>query len=270
MHYDLPWFTNADRYTFPGWLLAVMQTSGLFAETRIPQVQGVAYLHRWGAREAEARRGGFYFYANGTGAEPQVAPAAHNTAIICDGTEMVHGTQTYMREVARTPVAKDGASYSLAYTGGEGDDATWLLTRDGQPLREYKESELRITLVWRQHCFRDADEHAAWERGDTSRLTLEQVLSRLEADLVQRGVVAAADGLPRHNPRAVMELLVEHYIRYPYPTVSAFPCEYGCAPHALNFRAATLTPVAADADNVCALDALLPSWLGSILSRLCP
>ena len=72
-----------------------MQASGLFSERRIPQVQGVAYLHQW--TDTAARRGGFYFYANGTGTDPLHTPAAHNTAVICDGTTMPHGTQTYMQ-----------------------------------------------------------------------------------------------------------------------------------------------------------------------------
>ena len=47
MHYDVPWFWGASRFTLPQWLLVVMDHSGLWRDRRVSQLQGVAYLHDW-------------------------------------------------------------------------------------------------------------------------------------------------------------------------------------------------------------------------------
>ena len=47
MHLDVPWFRGATRFNVPQWLLIAMEMSGLWAEHRVSQTQGVAYLHDW-------------------------------------------------------------------------------------------------------------------------------------------------------------------------------------------------------------------------------
>ena len=288
MHLDVPFFRGADRRDFPSWLLVAMQTSGLFRDIRIPQVQGVAYLHQWaggdaaGERaEADRRRGGFYMYANGTHNAPRVTPAAHNSAIICDGSEMVHGTQTYVAEAVPPPITKD-ALFEMAYDGVGADDGAhrWALLRDGERVRVYRESDLRITLVWRQHCFRNANEHSAWRGAQrfrdevlhaaaqqaaaaaasdddggggpslpsltdvpdiAGRLKLSDVLDTLTAELQRRGAsTVTADS----SPLRLLNAFLGSYTSYPYP--------HGALPY-----------------NFCALEALLPSSLRWIVASVC-
>ena len=47
MHLDVPWFLGATRFNVPQWLLIAMEMSGMWAEHRVSQTQGVAYLHDW-------------------------------------------------------------------------------------------------------------------------------------------------------------------------------------------------------------------------------
>lgn len=63
-HYDVPWFYGASRFTLPQWLLVVMDRSGLWADRVVPQMQGVAYLHKW-PKERTNNGGNFFFYPAG-------------------------------------------------------------------------------------------------------------------------------------------------------------------------------------------------------------
>lgn len=65
--------------------------------------------------------GGFFLYANGTQNPAVVVPAKHNTAIICDGTTMPHGTQTYLPDAPLPPITKDGAVFSVQYVDGSAE-----------------------------------------------------------------------------------------------------------------------------------------------------
>lgn len=71
---------------------------------------------------------------------------------------MAHGTQTYIQNADPAPIDKDG-TYTLAYrqpTPGNDNpidqDPEWQLLKDGTPIRSYRESELRMTLVWWVSC----------------------------------------------------------------------------------------------------------------------
>ncbi len=216
-----------------------MQASGLFADARIPQVQGVAYLHRW--TDVSYRRGGFFFYPNGTAHPPEVVPAKHNSALICDGTEMIHGTETYVEEKA-PPLTKDNA-WTMEYDSASGaSEPVWILLKDGVPFKRYNESELRITLVWRQHCFADVAERDRWqeELHDTSKMMqLDEVLNKLERELIARKRITA-----RPDPMTFAQLLVDEFVAYPFPD-SPFPY------------------------NPCALEALAPDYMRPLFATFC-
>jgi hypothetical protein len=101
----------------------------------------------------------------------------------------------------------------------------WELLRDGAHVRFYDEAELRLTLVWRQHCFASAWEVAQFE-AKPERLELESVLSTFRADLARRGKAVPDD------PLEFATLLAKEYIAYPLPSVP-LPYNYCVAPLAL-------------------------------------
>ena len=270
MHYDLPWFHGATRHDLPGWLLVAMQASGLFAERRIPQVQGVAYLHGWNDKQGK-KRGGFFMYPEGTAQDPFIVPAAPNSAVVCDGTTMVHGTQTYVPLDPPPPLTKDDQHVLLYHSDGKDekgvDHPMWQLMRcikdcDNNDLRKRRwkrlrwvaEEQLRLTLVWRHHCLRDERERdavramASASRGvhPDQRLELSEVLNTLLDELVRKGAVASRPS----TPREIAEALIRHFIAYPYNTGGG--------------NGTAWMPY-----NLCALEAVVPSWLRLLLQRYC-
>jgi hypothetical protein len=93
MHWDVPWFWGATRFTIPQWLLVVMEQSGLFADLSVPQIQGVSWLHN---SSALAGTGGeFFYYPNGVSGEQMAVQSLYNHAIIVDGCRVAHGTRRW-------------------------------------------------------------------------------------------------------------------------------------------------------------------------------
>ena len=62
------------------------------AARRVPQVQGVAYIHDWGRTKEEIaqRRGGFYLYGDGPGGEPTIVPATLSALYTSGGEISLH------------------------------------------------------------------------------------------------------------------------------------------------------------------------------------
>ena len=79
-----------------------------------------------------------------------------------------------LKDAVPPPITKDSL-FELEYLG----EKQWQLFKDGEPVRVYDESELRITLVWRQHCFRSEEERARWEASEVDHMTLDGVLDKL-------------------------------------------------------------------------------------------
>ena len=270
MHYDVPWFNGASRNDLPAWLLVAMQASGLFAERRIPQVQGVAYLHGWSDKKGK-KRGGFFMYPEGTAQDPFIVPAAPNTAVVCDGTTMVHGTETYVPLDPPPPLTKDELHILLYHSDGKDekgvDHPMWQLMRcvkdcnnidlrkrRWKRLRWVAEEQLRLTLVWRHHCVRDERERDAIRAMASAshglhpdeRLELGEVLDTLLDELVRRGAVASRPS----TPREIAETLIHHFIAYPYNTGGG--------------NSTAWMPY-----NVCALQAVVPAWLQPLFKYYC-
>ena len=223
MHYDLPWFYGADRWDFPGWFLVAMHSSGLFDDIRIPQVQGVAYLHTFNTTK-DNKRGGFYFFPNGTGGSYLVHDAVKNSAVVCDGTRMVHGTQTFQKEVTPPPLKKD-SKYGIRYIGEEQWEFFEYSRVDDTKttIRIYDESDLRITLVWRQRCFRDETELNRFRDRDLSkRLDIHEVMDKMVSHLISTAKLASR---PR-RPVDVALALITHYTRYPFSPDYILPYNY--------------------------------------------
>jgi hypothetical protein len=256
-HLDVPWFRGATRFNIPQWLLVVMESSGLFQHLRVPQIQGVAYLHSWPARDVDG--GGFYFYPDPVAAgnsKDYVVPAVHppipNSAIVLDGSVVAHGTTPYrdnqfaaqMIKRARAaagdnstapyfpqpPLIKKGYEYQLRFRKDTDD---WAIHSPFQtaPERVYRTEDLRISLVWRSRCFRDEADRADYvdastfstEGVDPAKIRSTPLSARA---LTVEGVLNTlmddmrTRGLltgPRPAPLDLALLLVKTYVKYPMP-----------------------------------------------------
>jgi len=243
-HYDIPWFYGATRFHLPQWLLVVMEQSGLFQDIRVPQIQGVAYLHPWDHRTIQG--GGFYFLPQGKEGPIHVIPPATNTAIVLDGSVIVHGTVTYRPDSPKTlPLLKKGNKYRLerllhaSNTTIAANPTNWALYEGNgaPPLALYQTEDFRICLVWRARCFASEAEKELWASYST-KLTVPEVLDALWADVKKRK--GWNDATPLPAPLDLALLLLDEYVEYPKrkPTLLSY--------------------------NYCLASMAMPYWLGRI------
>jgi len=237
MHFDAPWFFGADRWTVPVWLLVVMHRSGLFKAETVSQIQGVAYVHDWGAKarnmsdaELNAEFGGsFFHYTAGEQLPPADFVPRQGSAILLNGAECAHGTDLFHPHGDRTPPRMDKSSANevryrpATATRSEG----WQVVSDNKIIKEYGFSDLRIALVWRSRCFADETERETYRQ--TPPMATSEILRRLKEDLVVRGKLQPGE---EPSPVALGELLIKTYIKYPLPT-AVMPYNYCALPELL-------------------------------------
>lgn len=256
-HLDVPWFKGATRFNIPQWLLVVMESSKLFADRRVPQIQGVAYLHKWQAKDIDG--GGFYFYPDpeiSGESKDYVIPAVHppisNSAIVVDGAQVVHGTVPYRDNqfsaglIAKykkahginstasffpdPPQIRKGEDFQLHYRP-ETDDWAFFDPKKTGPQRIYKTEDLRVSLVWRSRCFKDEQdrlEYTISANVSTAGVDPSKIRSTplspnaLTVDGVLDSLEAdlRSKGIlkgPRPSPMDFALLLVDSYVKYPLP-----------------------------------------------------
>jgi hypothetical protein len=76
---------------------------------------------------------------------------------------------------------------------------------------EYRTDDLRYSVSWKGYCFADEAERDAWS-GHHDDLTLDAILDRLVADLVDRGRIDTRPG-----DVELGRLLIDEHIRFPAP-----------------------------------------------------
>jgi hypothetical protein len=230
MHWDVPWLWGATRFDLPQWLLVVMEQSGLWANASVPQIQGVSWLH-----DGADAGGEFFFYPAGAAGPIEVVRAQRNAAIVVDGCRVVHGVRRFKPHDSVPPMSRYSAN-ELRHVQGD----NWTLFVDGKAVRNYKTSDFRMSLVWRARCFVDDAELARWHesmKDESSKISMETVLSTLEKDLRAKGVLSASQ--PRPEPIAFAELLLDTYAPYPHTPLPGTVLVY----------------------NLCMIPRTLPSWL---------
>lgn len=200
VHTDVPEFRGCNRKVVPQWLLVVMHHSGLFDEWRMPIATGIAWFH-------DCDGGALAYWPDGADAPPATHPARFNTAMVLDTDSVFHGVDRIAAVAADDlPPLRPGMvlepAGSHAWTAHKpGDDHT---------VAKYQWDELRFSVSWKAYCFRDEAERDAW-RDHADDLTLDAVVERLVADLVERGKVAP--DVERNS--ALGLLMIDEYIHFP-------------------------------------------------------
>ena len=218
MHLDAPYFWGATRFQFPQWLLVVMKFSGLFEEEFIDQVQVVAYFHRWNATE---ERGGKFVYWDSNDQHPhQVSPVSLAGTVV-DGSKTIHAGIVYRPDL-KAPLLDKSAESNLKYVG----DEKWELHNNNTLVNSYDTDDIRWTLVYRARCFEKDDgprNFRNWPRDQYMKL--DDILSKLKADLVHRGRNTAL-GLEEMSPLDLATTLLDEYISYPLSPTAFMPYNY--------------------------------------------
>jgi hypothetical protein len=203
IHTDVPEFRGVNRQKHPQWLIVAMHHSGLFAEWRMPIATAVAWFH-------DCDGGEFAFYPDGAAGEPVAHPARYNTAILLDTDSVFHGVD----RVAETaePVDRLAPGMRLAFDGA----GRWSVREGERSVARYPWSALRFSISWKAYCFADESERRAWKE-HADDLSVESVLERLLDDMRRRDVLTGE----RPPDRELVELVIDTYIRFPPPRVSA-------------------------------------------------
>eukprot|EP00042_Codosiga_hollandica_P045062 m.452272 g.452272 ORF g.452272 m.452272 type:complete len:327 (+) comp56927_c0_seq1:620-1600(+) len=231
-HLDVPWFWGGTRFNIPQWLLIAMEQSKLWSHLRVHQTQGVAYLHEWVNPEKDG--GGFFFYPNGTEGDAVVVPPVYNTALVLDGSTIVHGVDLF-RPDRHLPDLSPNDPNELRYVG----DEKWDLFDGQKVIKTYHTHDLRISLVWRARCFNSTEDRQKWANFK-DEIQVEDVLETFQADLRKRGLLGATE---RPQSFELAMLILKHYVVYPLDVDPSWwiPVNYCQLP--LLFQSDTVTRV---------------------------
>lgn len=126
----------------------------------------------------------------------------------------------------------------LKYVGND----QWEVQSNGQTMKKYSTDDLRISIVYRARCFKDAAELEAY-KADESVMDLDTILFKLSQDLAKRGKLDKTKSISRLD---LAFKIMEEYITYPFPSIKM-----------------AVVPL-----NWCAIPLLLP-WTDVIFARLC-
>jgi len=216
-HIDGVYFWGATRFEFPQWLLAAMKFSGLFEDRFIPQIQIVAYFHEW--KDEEGLKKGSFIFWNQNDVPVEVPPTSRSASGI-DGSTVVHAANTYLPE-KQPPLTDKDKDVELRYS--ENGDL-WTVFEDGKPTQyTYQTSDLRSTIVFRARCFETEEKKELFNRpGAVPKLSLSAILRTFQADMERRANRSMAN-LP---PLDLAIMIMDTYIRYPYPHDSFVPFNY--------------------------------------------
>jgi hypothetical protein len=220
-HIDAPYFWGATRFDFPQWLLAAMTFSGMWQDKFVHQIQTVAYLHEW----TDDREGDFVYWPQNAPKVETVPPTPRAGATV-DGSKVIHAASIY-RSNERAPFLAKDKKNVLALA----DQATqsWVLSSDGVPVKNYTWDDLRVTLVYRARCFKDAAEAKKFhDLKDADKMKLSDVLDTFQKDMVKRGVLKSSKKEDRPAPLDFALLISDTYNKYPLSPEAIVPFNY-CA-----------------------------------------
>ena len=222
MHLDLPYFWNADRRNIPHWLLILMKKSTLFNDRFIPQVQGVSWLskhqHKKSKEESRQTGGNFFFYPYKNETEKYILSRSDfNSALLVDGTHVVHGVERFMSERDSPPIEKN----RLYYVSYNKNKNSWDLidSINDTILSSYLDDEVRISLVWRVHCFRNEDEKQSYHdsKKNPPSMSVENVVNILKSEMNDKIKYTSNiySEMDKEKKLEFLVKLIDKYAKYP-------------------------------------------------------
>ena len=215
-----------------------MVFSNLFSDDFIHQVQVVGYLHEWSP--IDKMTGGDFVYFNHPYEIGVVNPQPRSGSLI-DGTKVFHAAKIFQPHRKAPHLAKDKDS-SLRFLGND----SWIVQSNGEVIERYCTSDLRMSIVYRARCFKDAQQASDYfNLPETDMITLDEVLKRLTDELIVRKILTPERLLAMSRLDLAM-FLIDSYIVYPLPS-----------------RQMTWFPY-----NYCALSKLFP-WVQNLLQFIC-
>ena len=284
MHLNVPYFIGANRNTLPQWLLVAMKNSKLFDHLYVHQVQGLVEidLETGGGSSSKVRTdsneyvdingdgGDFYLYPylpydideqlpphKATNSNEQkrfayenlnkyvILKSAHNSAVILDGAQVIHGVDRFKPQEL-PPLFATNHLYNIKY-----DEAAkkWILIDSKNNfLRNYNRNDVKLMVVWNMHCF-DGNAQKS-EFNSAPKLSLDEIMTTFKDDLRKNHRLPSDD----ISPLDLWTIVLKEYLSYPVNTHNQNSTLFGF--------------------NYCLLPNVLPRWfterfLKSILLKRC-
>ncbi|MDG2004851.1 MAG: hypothetical protein P8J20_16125 [Novosphingobium sp.] len=186
VHYDLPLFRGFGQQDNPVWLLMNMSYSGLFQDWMVPVASGLAWFWR-------GEGGAFACWPDGVDAPPMMERSPlWNCGVVSDNEYMFHGVSPIGAAADREAIRGTLGASNLLHCVGE---CSWEI-RDGERVvHRLSGEQVRISLLWKAHVFRD-DRHLASFEDRAMDLSLDQVVEIYCEDLAARGVVVSRPAGP--------------------------------------------------------------------------
>jgi hypothetical protein len=197
-----------------------MKRSGLFEDQFITQVQGVSWLskHQYEKSEEESllNGGNFYFYPYSEKQDQDnyvISKSKYNSAIMVDGTQVIHGVERY-KQSNFPPNIEKNQRYQMFYQ--KVNDSWNVYDANDVYIQSYPHKDLRISLVWRTHCFKDQAEKERYKNQKNEELlTGEQVIQVFKDDMIKRGKFTQEE-ITKMSHIDFFTLLIDEYVQYPH------------------------------------------------------
>lgn len=176
-HLDLPFYRGAENKEVPSWMLTPMRYSGLFQDWAIPIASAVTWFY-------DGVGGEFEYWPDGLD-NPSFteSPPYWNRCVMADNEYMFH------RVGAIGPESEQGLYDDIGYDAllQLGEDNKWRVMEDGKERAVFDYRQVRISVLWKAHCFKD-ERMAAIYDDHSDDLNAERVRDIFCKDLKAKGV----------------------------------------------------------------------------------
>jgi len=198
-HLDLPFFRGLQNREVPSWMLASMGYSQLFHAWAIPVASAITWFY-------PGPGGDFEYWPEGINQASKLETAPFlNRAVLADNEYMYHRVGALGSESKQLAYEDIGYSATLRLSG----EKQWLVEEKNNVLYRFDYEEVRISILWKAHCFKNQAEADSYDdhSHDLSAATVVDIFS---AALKAKGIqVKEPDDL--YTDEEWKKLLVKEY-----------------------------------------------------------
>jgi hypothetical protein len=200
-HLDAVTFRGIRIENSPVWLQNVMGRSGLFTEHLVKMAQVITWWYL-------GENGTFTYWPDGPLGEPKrLEHPLWNRGVVVQNEMMFHRGDPVGRPDER---AIPGLKHR-SLLGYDADRDDWAVTTDGEVIRRYQPSEMRLLVHWSSEIYMDMDE-VKKNMDHSDDLTHDVVFDRLLVDMRRRGVDVAEPTDPLHDQAFIRALIATYSV----------------------------------------------------------
>jgi hypothetical protein len=192
-HLDAVTFRGVRIENTPIWLQNVMAKSGLFSDYLVKMGQIITWWYL-------GPEGTFTYWPDGPLQPPKrLDHPLWNKGVVVQNEMMFH-----RGDPVGEPRPIEGLKHR-SLIGYEAEDDAWTITTDGEPIRRYEPSDMRLLVHWNAELYADMDE-CRKVMDHTDDLSHDQVVDTLIADLRSKGRKVTMPSDPLHDVEFIQTL----------------------------------------------------------------